>query len=513
MNTVSPHLTIEELVAATDGPRDKATHLAACPLCEFELREWQQVRRAISSIVDDLDLPSGAVEEVFSQVDRPHRTALTGFEPGRGTIRRRRLGVGTLVASCAAVLIVVLVIAILAVSPLTPSRIPAATQPHPTTAVNQGDGSWQLVSATSGPWRSIAAPTNLIGLPRYKVICPSDANCYLLAWGYGSLTVDEVDATNDAGTMWRTVALPTKVGPGAAISCPSASACAVLGLDPSGHLTFLETTDGGLKWSSASGPVAYGTSSFAESLSCITAQECTGLVSQSSGGGSIVNSANGALTVTTSNGGTTWSETALPASFAPSVSGLQCVAPATCVIVGSTTYGSDNSSGDAVYNADGGPWRQASLPAQGAPLESVTCADATDCLATASVGLLDFAGSDGGSAALRSSDGGRTWTDVAGTGLPSGPQSNISCPNITECWASGVKIPSNSGSTVSISQLQGVLAVSTDEGRTWQSAPLPAGVKVVASVSCPSTTTCYAFVILQGQNGRPAFGLLTNRSE
>ena len=349
------------------------------------------------------------------------------------------------------------------------------------------------------------------GLPRYKLICPSDTTCYMLAWDYGSLTVGQVDATNDGGNTWRTVALPTQVGPGASLSCSSANTCAVLGLDPTGHVTFLETTDGGRNGPRVAGPAPYGANSFVDSLSCASAHMCTAVVSESSEGGSVVNSANGAVIVTTSDGAAKWSEAALPTSFAPAFSGLQCVAPATCVIVGATTDGSA-ASGDALYSTGGvATWQEASVSSGSAPLQSVTCADATDCLAAASVG--PGWGTDAGarsSVRVTAGEAGPMWR---GKGLPGGLESNVSCPSIAECWASGVTIPQNAGSVVPISELQGVVAVSTDAGDTWQPAQLPIGVHVVMSVSCPSTNACYAFAILQSSTGQPVFRLLTNRSQ
>ena len=539
MNTESIHLSLEELIAGADGPAAER-HLAACPSCDSEMRQWRQMSQAVSCIVSEADPPPGLVEMVFNRVDRPRAPCREGSrlpaswsrrgvsttptpsrQPGASldrtdggseAIRGVRLGMAALAGSVAVVLVVALVMVTLASRP-TPNKTRVVTRPHATRGVGRGATvNWQLVSDTTGPWHSVPAPANLAGLPRYKLICPSDTTCYLLAWGYGSMTVDQVDATNDGGNTWRTVALPTQVGPGASLSCSSANTCAVLGLDPTGHVTFLETTDGGQKWSIAAGPAPYGANSFVDSLSCVSAFRCTAVVSESSEGGSVVNSANGAFVVTRSDGGATWSEAAVPTSFVPAFSGLQCVAPATCVIVGSTTDSSAASSGDALYSTDGGvTWQQASVPSGSAPLQSVTCADATDCLAAASVG--PGWGTDGGSAVVRSSDGGRTWTNVAGTGLPGGLESSVSCPSIAECWASGVTIPQNAGSAVPISELQGVVAVSTDEGQTWQPARLPVGVHVVMSVSCPSTNACYAFAILQSSTGQPVFGLLTNRSD
>jgi photosystem II stability/assembly factor-like uncharacterized protein len=410
--------------------------------------------------------------------------------------RRRRLG--ALAGSCAAT--VALVLALTFALPRSGSGEPPGAAPpvlvrggHPVQPLR-----WQLVSERIGPWRPISTPKNP---PRFDLECPSDRACYTLGWvADGSQTIVQLVVTNDGGDSWAALTLPTEIGVNASFSCASAETCAVLGLDLAGSPTFLTTTDGGQTWSAGPGPSEFDANVLVNALDCVSVNSCTAV------GWSLSDQAS-ALTMSTSDGGSTWSASALPSSFDPTY--LQCLAGGTCALAGFDTA---DGSGAAAYSADGGvTWTQASVPAGTDTVRGVSCSDPSDCLASSFAGEEKRPGGPSpATTILRSTDGGRTWNDVAATGLPAALLTDISCPVSTYCWASGAIVPQGSGGAVPVADAQGMLALSTDQGQSWQTAQLPAGVRAILRVSCPSTDACYALSVLQSPNGQESFGLLTN---
>jgi photosystem II stability/assembly factor-like uncharacterized protein len=123
--------------------------------------------------------------------------------------------------------------------------------------------------------------------------------------------------------------------------------------------------------------------------------------------------------------------------------------------------------------------------------------------------MISYGGAVGDSTILQSTDRGQSWSDVSSSGLPSSLLTGISCPTSDDCWAAGSTAQPGPNSPA---PSQGVLAVSTDQGQTWQQATLPANVGTVAGVSCPSTNACYALAFLQSNSGSISFGLLSNVS-
>jgi photosystem II stability/assembly factor-like uncharacterized protein len=374
------------------------------------------------------------------------------------------------------------------------NKAPTATGPRTTLA---GRGSrpstkWQLVSDTSSPWRTVGTNGR-----SFYLSCPSDNTCYTL--GQAAAGSIQLAVTNDGGNSWSSVSLPTEMGVEARFSCASAGTCAVLGLDLAGDPVFLETTDGGQTWSTQAGPPEVNTNTMVRTIDCLSATTCLAVVSGYKGSEGL------AAALTTSDGGASWSDAALPASFAPLAA--QCLSGGTCVVTGFDSATPDDS-GAALYSTDGGAtWSPATVPPSTGLLRGLSCADATDCLTT-SVSR----GTTAPSAVLRSTDGGATWTDVAATGLPDARVTDISCPASTECWASGLIVPPGQGNAFPVSQLRGLLALSADQGQSWQPAQLPDDVRAILSVSCPSTNTCYAFSLVAPHTGSAAFGLLTNSS-
>jgi hypothetical protein len=421
----------------------------------------------------------------------------------RRATRTRRLWLGALVGSGAALLVLNLVLVTVVMPQRSSAKAPTTTGPR--TALVGGESrpstKWRLVSDTGSPWRTVG--TNRP--PGIQLNCPSDNTCYALGQvAAGSLTVIQLAVTNDGGNGWHSITLPTEMGVVASFSCASANTCAVLGLDLAGHPVFLETTDGGQTWSTRAGPSELNANTQVNTIDCLSATTCLAVVSGYKGSGY-------AAALTTSDGGASWSDGALPASFVPTL-GAQCLSGGACVMTGFDSVTPDSSatsvdSGAAAYSTDGGAtWSPATVPPGTGILRGLSCADATDCLTTS---FSD--GTTAESTVLRSTDGGAIWTDVAGAGLSGALVTGMSCPASTECWASGLIGQLGQGNTVAGSELQGLLALSADQGQSWQPAQLPAGVRRIVGVSCPSTSTCYAFSVVEPHTGADrVLVLLTN---
>ena len=134
---------------------------------------------------------------------------------------------------------------------------------------------------------------------------------------------------------------------------------------------------------------------------------------------------------------------------------------------------------------DGGAtWSLQQVPVGSGPLLSIACPSTSTCFASGSAVY--------GGEVLATTDGGATW---ATQNLPSSIQdlTSISCPSPDDCWAGGATPigigvvgplgPSSGGDTI---------VATTDGGSLWSVQGVPSDVLGVASVSCSSTTDCWA---------------------
>ena len=112
----------------------------------------------------------------------------------------------------------------------------------------------------------------------------------------------------------------------------------------------------------------------------------------------------------------------------------------------------------------------------------VSCATATTCEAVGVFGAdIFFVNGSGPGAVLGTTDGGATWTPQA---LPAGVPllSSITCPSTTTCLAAGTSV--DSATTTS------AVVGTTDGGTTWVNLPLPTGATSLSTVDCGSPSTC-----------------------
>ncbi len=365
---------------------------------------------------------------------------------------------------------------------------------HPTTVPVLAP-SWKLVGDISPAWRTLPATRYPLGI---DLTCPTASTCYASDWA-----ARQVEVTHDGGANWQQSDLPSGMTQTVSnLSCGDADSCGLLAIDSSGDSFFLTTVDGGQTWNSVPGPSTLPLSAVPV-LSCVSVASCVILAFEDESG------VGPASSFVTSDGGQTWSKSALPTGYAPIR--VECFAAGNCVSTGYPAAPSTDpsSQGEALYSTDGGStWLAASVPAGVGAMTSISCSDALDCYSVSFDSALGNADSTG-SSVLVTSDGGQAWSNTGTTGLPNSLLTSVACPSSSYCWASGVVVPKGTGRAISFANAQGMLAMTTDQGQSWQPATLPPGIRAVAGLSCPDTSTCYALGFEKPANGNGSFVLMT----
>lgn len=244
--------------------------------------------------------------------------------------------------------------------------------------------------------------------------------------------------TADGGSTW-TIDAPDATGRGdfTSIACPSATQCFAVSNGGSGG-TLEESSDGGTTWQTSTwqAPQVEGESDAGlASISCIDADHCvavghltvdlypTTTVGTPDPGTIVTQPYYGSLFASTEDGGETWTSQYFQAEGG--LSGVSCVAPSTCVAVGSYLQ---------FVSTDGGmTWKQGSeTSGEGVPSGFISCSDALHCLAV-----------DGGGAGGRypgnvsaSSDGGLSWY-LQSTSDNAASLAAVACASVSVCFAVG----------------------------------------------------------------------------
>jgi hypothetical protein len=164
---------------------------------------------------------------------------------------------------------------------------------------------------------------------------------------------------------------------------------------------------------------------------------------------------------------------------------MSCLTATNCVAVGSSGNQAENVVVAVIATtSDGGrSWVSRPLPRPVAGLDEVSCTPSGQCLAvggTTGTGGKPINPNQAG-VALSSSDAGRTWTSAA---VPAGVGvlGSVSCPTPSFCLAVG-GTPDNTGA---------VALTTTTSGQSWEKLQVPFDVRLW-QVSCPSSTVCLGF--------------------
>jgi photosystem II stability/assembly factor-like uncharacterized protein len=161
------------------------------------------------------------------------------------------------------------------------------------------------------------------------------------------------------------------------------------------------------------------------------------------------------------------------ASPIESVEGVACQHSRTCIAVGSVPSGI--FPGGAILRSSdlGRTWTNVSFPnANGTPLLGVTCSVKDTCVA---VGQMS-AGSEG--AIEVSTEDGKSWTRHTTNATVN--LYGAACPSVSMCVVVGTGSQRRTGIVVS----------THDDGMTWHRQGAPSGTSDIDSISCPTTRMC-----------------------
>lgn len=442
--------------------------------------------RVIMSPSDSIDANGAAVRR---SLPNRGRTTVT---PGR---RVKRPAV---VMVFAAVMLIAAAVAV----PLIGRQQRSAT--IPTTPIST-KSVWSLAGYITQPgWQanSASGPLPTSQQDTLQLTCPSATTCYSTGVDNQSgYTQGVISVTHDGGATWRQSIASTNGTYFYGISCVTTLTCMAVGILPSvkSPPQIYRTTDGGQSWITQQLP---GLREIPIALSCSTTLNCTtiGLLE--------TDPEPTPMSYFTTDGGQSWTASVLPPNFqagSTSQSPLDCFANGRCIATGSTLFGSNGGSAFMIYSVDGGAtWTPAQTPAMtGGGLMS--CANSEHCVSIE----MDFSTFETVMGELTTNDGGVSWTVVPTTGLTSNNAltapwlDSISCPTISDCWASAHVVSGTCQGSCPYAPDQAEMLMTSDGGKTWNEEALPASpiasLQYVADypVDCVSSTNCRAVGTLE----------------
>ncbi len=215
----------------------------------------------------------------------------------------------------------------------------------------------------------------------------------------------------------------------------------------------------GATWSRGSAAQRTGQSA---DVTCSTPTRCFAYEAAAVGGAAVVKEST--------NGARSWASSLLPASDGLT-SDIACPNPTTCF---AAARSSDGQSVIATSDNDAATWRSGRT-INTADITDLTCATANVCVGVGTSSL------SGRAASITSSDHGQTWARGAmpPNFLPASPQ-GLSCSTPSVCVAVGITMSSTSPH-------HGAAVVTTDGGRHWRWASVPAFLVQIKAATCVRT--------------------------
>jgi hypothetical protein len=337
--------------------------------------------------------------------------------------------------------------------------------------------------------------------------------------GNGAATASGPDVSNalyvsgDGARTWSVLPVPAGVTFTSPLACTTESDCTAGGLYYGHQGVYLSTANGGHSWTVT--PLKAGADKIIR-LACPSATTCRGLLETGGAGPWGPVDALRVKLISTADAGRHFTISSFPAGM--SMQGLSCPTSAHCVALGialphpGTALGYDDSKPSVVLVTDNGgaSWQRAPLPGfVGILFPKVTCSDAAHCtLLGYVIGKVEVKQPDGSTAPDQwsvvgfSASGGQTWEiRTLPKSIPGPFLNDLACPTTTECYVSGMdEVPHNDSATTVVGSA--VIAVTRDEGRTWQQArfAIPANTpgrtdalfNDIGEIQCPQSNSCVA---------------------
>jgi photosystem II stability/assembly factor-like uncharacterized protein len=304
--------------------------------------------------------------------------------------------------------------------------------------------------------RTMPVP-NVVG-GSYPLACPDALTCYMPFAG-------AIWRTRDGGATWEQGS--GDGWPFIGLACPATSVCYAVGVSAK----VVKTTDGHT-WAEST-PF---TRNWLYAIACASAQACAAV-------------GYAGTVLTTSDRGATWVRRSSGEGL--SLTSIACPSARVCFAgTGGYAYGAPDYP--LLKSTDAGQtWVGEDRSANPVAVASVACPRADLCLAAAMKAKNANPSTPMVPVVLRTSNGGRTWTDVR---VPS-PLTSIACATAHRCVAVGGVAPCT-GDFVSRQaggpcSVRGWLYTTSDAGLHWRRTWAAAG-RDLLSVTCASATQCYA---------------------
>jgi hypothetical protein len=349
--------------------------------------------------------------------------------------------------------------------------------------VGQADGATLLERWDGTAW-SIAQSPKISGATEHSltgVACPTTSKCFAVGYAVRAGTKRPLVVRWD-GKSWAV--LPSANPPGggrlSAVACATNINCVAVGATTAtSPATLVEAWDGTAWKLLRSRNPAGAADSELTGVSCSFGRACLAV------GFSIPKHSDTPAALTERSGGDTWSVVANPDQSATSgdrsaLNGITCISETVCFAVG--WHGPNPTPRVMRWNSKS--WSVVAIadlnPFTDEQLTSISCTSSTACIAVGA----SFYGT------LIEQWNGTTWTELPIGGTAS-HLDDVSCPGATTCFAVGGSSPSFPyfGDDAGL--------VEQWNGTTWKivASPdraSPGGFVYLASVSCPSTTACFA---------------------
>jgi hypothetical protein len=335
--------------------------------------------------------------------------------------------------------------------------------------------------ATGHPGEVITGYNGSVG-ELNDVACPTQRECIGVGQTAGTDS-PVIVITASHGRRWTEVSPPATAGQLNGISCIDGETCVVVGNGALNGAYVTVTRDGGRTWSR--GMVLKGAEELFE-VAC-SSSTCVALGDAYAG----ADASQQYSTISTStDGGRNWSTRSV-ARREPTLSGLACPTPDTCVIVGNDSDRSDDVlDGVALWTHDAGAtWRSQDIAPANDVLSNVACAPASTCTVT---GVRNPSSGAYQAISLSTSDTGTRWSAVRGV-KGNAALGAVQCFAGAGCVALGMIDPGSEDST-------GFLAITPAPGQPWRLAALPARVELASSLACTSQRACEVVGGLAGGN-------------